>query len=247
MPELQLTPEQTFSAALSRRHRAGRRHPPATAIAAFVRSVSEAIDELNTRAGLDQTSAQIVRGAVLNDAFVPLLCVREGATPLAARLLADRWTALAGQKQRRRSPRASVQPITLRPDDTLLLETFASRVMEELIATSRADRGRRTIQWLMGALRLSLSDVGRMVGVSDETVRRWARGATGIPEAKLAILDVGGAALARLLRLVRPDRLPEVIRRPADAFGGQRAFDWILQGRVREVADQYERELAYQA
>ncbi len=247
MPELQQTPEQAFSAALSRRRQAGRRRPPSAAIAAFVQSVSKAIDELNTYAGLDQATAQIVRGAVLNDAFVPLLCVREGATPLAAKLLADRWTALAGQRRTRRPLRASVEPITLHPDDTLLLETFSSRVMEELIATSRADRGRRTIRWLMDALRMSLSDVGRMVGVSDETVRRWARGATGIPEAKLALLDVGGAGLARLLRLIRPDRLPEVVRRPADAFGGQRAFDWILQGRIREVADQYERELAYQA
>jgi len=54
-------------------------------------------------------------------------------------------------------------------------------------------------------------------------------------------------ALTRLLALFRPERLPEVIQRPADLFDGERALDWIRRGRAAEVADRYEMALSYQA
>src|SRR5437667_255605 len=119
-------------------------------------------------------------------------------------------------------------------------------VADEMLAGSRAARGRQAIRRLLTTLRLSYDDTGRMLGTSGETVRRWATGQAGLSAEKLALLDIATQALGRLQRLFRPDRLPEVVRRPAESFGGQRALDWILQGRIREVADSYEQELAYQ-
>ncbi len=41
-------------------------------------------------------------------------------------------------------------------------------------------------------------------------------------------------------------RLPQVIRRPVDIFDGHSALEWILLGRIEEVAKRYEVAFAYQ-
>jgi len=112
---------------------------------------------------------------------------------------------------------------------------------------AEVSRGRLVIQRLMGHLSLSQDELGRLVGVTGETVRRWKTGATRIPLSCLAELTAAEAALNRLLQIFRPERLPLAIRRKADLFGGKRALDWILDGRIAEVADHYEISLAYQA
>ncbi|MEK7408194.1 MAG: hypothetical protein AAB225_24250 [Acidobacteriota bacterium] len=88
--------------------------------------------------------------------------------------------------------------------------------------------------------------MGRMFGVAGETVRRWLRGASRVPDSRLAEMESAAAALNRLLEIFQPDRLRQVIRRPAEVFGGERALDWILRGRIGEVAERYEAALAYQ-
>jgi hypothetical protein len=209
-----------------------------------VQLVSSSVDRLNAQARLDEDDARVVRAGVLHEAFLSLLYVREGHIPEAAHLLAGNWSALAGRRATRKPVEVRLPPVEGR--DSLLLELFSVAVADEMLAASRGARGRQTIRRLMSTLRVNYDDLGRVLGVSGETVRRWAQGTVEVPEAKLAALDVAGQVLSRLLRLFRLDRLAEVLRRPADAFGGQRALDWILQGRLQEVADRYERELAYQ-
>ena len=99
---------------------------------------------------------------------------------------------------------------------------------------------------LAGALDLSFDELGQMLGVRGETARRWERGLGSIPTDRLADLTTAEAALDRLLGLFRPERLPVAIRRPAELFGGESALDWILRGRIQDVADGYERALSYQ-
>ncbi len=241
--------EAFFTSTLRRRARSVRqalRPPSAAGVRRFVRLVSSSVDRLNAQARLEEDRAGIVRAGVLHEAFLSLLYVREGRISEAAHLLAGNWRALAGSRVTRRPVQLRLPPVELEETDPLLLELFGVAVTEEMLAVSRSTRGRQTIRRLMTALRVSYDDLGRMLGVSGETVRRWARGTVEIPETKLAALDIAGQALSRLLRLFRLDRLAEVMRRPADAFGGQRAIDWALQGRLQEVADRYERELAYQ-
>jgi transcriptional regulator with XRE-family HTH domain len=99
----------------------------------------------------------------------------------------------------------------------------------------------------MGHLGLSQDELGRMLGVTGESVRRWKTGATAIPLSRLAEITAAESALNRLLQVFRPQRLPVAIRRQAELFGSKRALDWILDGRIAEVADRYELSLAYQA
>lgn len=102
------------------------------------------------------------------------------------------------------------------------------------------------IRRLMAHLRLSYDDVGRMVGSSGETIRRWEQGQHAPTPEKQAVLTAADAALSRLLTMFKADALPAVIRRPAEIFDNERAFDWILRGRIVQVVDRYERELSYQ-
>jgi transcriptional regulator with XRE-family HTH domain len=94
-------------------------------------------------------------------------------------------------------------------------------------------------------LDLSREDLGTMFGVTGETWRAWEEGAAEIPETTFAKIVAAGAALERMLWLFRPERLPQVIRRRADAFNGERALDWILDGRIAEVAERYDSGLSY--
>jgi hypothetical protein len=68
-----------------------------------------------------------------------------------------------------------------------------------------------------------------------------------VPRDRAATLETAGAALGRLLRMFRPETLPQVIRRPAVLFDGKRALDWVLDGRIQEAADRYDAALSYQA
>lgn len=241
--------EALFTSTLRRQARSVRqalRPPSAAGVRRFVQLVSSTVDRLNAQAGLAEDDAQVVRAGVLHEAFLSLLYVREGRIAEAARLLAGKWQVLAGRHGTRQRIELHLPPVEVVQTDALLLELFSVSVTDEMLAISRNARGRQTIRWLMSALRVSYDDLGRMFGVSGETVRRWAHGTVEVPEAKLAALDLAGQALSRLLRLFRLDRLAEVMRRPAEAFGGQRALDWALQGRLQEVVERYERELAYQ-
>ena len=89
-------------------------------------------------------------------------------------------------------------------------------------------------------LGLGYGEIGRMFGVPGQTVRAWASGEMAATEEYAAKISEAHGALLRLLRLVRPDRLPQVVRRPAEAFGGRCALDLIMEGRIAEVAETFE-------
>jgi hypothetical protein len=94
-------------------------------------------------------------------------------------------------------------------------------------------------------LGLGYGEIGRMFGVPGQTVRAWATGEMATPEEYAARISEAHGALLRLLRLVRPDRLAQVVRRPAEAFGGRCALDLIVEGRIAEVAETFEAILEY--
>lgn len=142
---------------------------------------------------------------------------------------------------------------------TMVAEPAAANIEPEWLATyhlavatvlrqrQSADEGQRALQSLMACLDLSYDDLGRMFDVSGETVRRWEKGSHPIPSERKAEITLAGAALDRLLKIFRVERLAETIRRTAGLFDGKTALSWILQGRIAEVADRYEVLLRYQA
>lgn len=127
------------------------------------------------------------------------------------------------------------------------LVLFNAAVSDRLRSSKRGAEGRRILHRLMRLLDLSRDETGRMFGVTGETVRRWEHSMVEIPAHQMAALTAADAALEGLIELFLPDRLPLVIRRPAELFDGERALDWILRGRIADVAERYDHLLMYQA
>ncbi len=210
----------------------------------FVLEVNSFFSDLSKRAGLPPRKVPVITSAVVHDAFPSLLCYLRGYPDIASRFLLARWRAYLGES-----------PISVKldmrcvpgPEDGGLLSVFSAVVSGLLVAQAQGFRGQAILARLMESLRLSYDQLGRMLDVSGETARRWSQGVITVPEAQLAKLDAADAALTRLLSIFRPDRLPEVVRRPAELFDGQIALEWILTGRIRDVADRYDLLTRYQA
>lgn len=111
--------------------------------------------------------------------------------------------------------------------------------------SEKQQQGLRHIYNLAWSLDFSHEDIGAMLGLTGADVAAWENGSAPLPEPVLGKLRSANAALDQLLTLFVAARLPQVIRRRAEAFNGERALDWILDGRISEVADRYESGLAY--
>lgn len=191
-------------------------------------------------------------GVLLLEAFPAyLLATRD--RHLAFRMLAARWSELAGgsvsgaevetEAETLRAALAEVEPPTLAE----ALATYQLAVAEALRKDLGRERAQVALRSFMAHLDLSFDQLGRMFGVSGETVRRWERGTHPVPEGRLAQLTASEAALGRLLEIFQPEALPRVVRRHAELFEGDTPLDWILRGRIREVADRYEALFSFQA
>ncbi len=97
------------------------------------------------------------------------------------------------------------------------------------------------------SLGLTPSELGQMLKVSEQTVQSWMRGEGSVSLDTLQMLRAASASLDSLEQMFLPDRLPEVIRRPAEIFDGERAVDLVLRGAIGEVVTRYGNLLMYQA
>jgi transcriptional regulator with XRE-family HTH domain len=126
------------------------------------------------------------------------------------------------------------------------LLVFSVAVSEKLMVDQAEAQGRQALRQLLSRLDLSNEDVAGMLGVSADTVQKWESARSAIPVQMRARLSRANSALNRMLAIFRPERLPHVVRQDVELFKGQSAHDWIVQGRIQEVAELYETAFAYQ-
>lgn len=231
------------------------REPNLDAVAAFIQRVDDAVAGLNRLAHLPDDISPLVEASVVQASLLSLLSCRSGNRALAADLLAQTWSSQASAFG---VDAAWVPHVTL-PDAAMLLHKpgdvdlpevlalFNLAVGDHLRKRAGADEGRAILRRTFTLLGLSHDEAALIFRVRGETIRRWEQGITRISDERLAVLHTIDAALDRLSRLFRPDRLRSVVRRAADLFDGERALDWILRGRIAEVADRYDMALSYQA
>jgi hypothetical protein len=86
---------------------------------------------------------------------------------------------------------------------------------------------------LMASWGLSAAGAARVFGVSRQAVGKWQ--AHGVPGERLVAVADLAAATDVLERYVRPDRIPAVVRRPADVLGGVSLLELAEAGRWAEV------------
>jgi transcriptional regulator with XRE-family HTH domain len=231
------------------------RRPDLGDVRSLVDELGDVLEALNRSAGLDAGAARLVRDTVLHASFPVLLRVREGQADAAASQLLHLWQATlrgfgwdeggiaSAESEVAESPRLLASASGEAAD---LLPLFTLAIFGRLTEGQGQERARQALARLAELLRLSLDQLGRMLGVSGETVRRWTRGSHRVPEERSARIARADAALGRLLAVFQPARLPQVVRRRADLFDGESALDWMLRGKIAEVADRYELALSYQ-
>lgn len=235
------------------------REPDLETLRGFVRLLDRVLADLNRGAGLGRERAELVRHSVLQASFPVLVCYRHERPGLALSLLLGQWQrlveAFGGGRGEALETALKAAPGTSEDPDLAvdgareheLLASFNTAVFEVLRESESRERGREILRRLMTHLELSFDDLGRLFGVSGETVRRWERGSHRIPAERMAQLTEAEGGLGRLLTIFLAERLAAALRRPAKLFDGETALDWILRGRISEVADRYEAALAYQA
>lgn len=234
----------------------------------------ECFHALSAHAHLGTTLARVIDFEALYRSFNALLAFRTGEAALTASALLEAWLsasqaelrALEGPESTRLDFATSLRreleaahgdlaeglsvafkegaAFSQRSEWLVLFHQATEQIVTSLLA---ADQGRTSLRSLMARLELSQDDLGRMFGVSGETIRRWERGQTTIPAERRSAILAAESGLRRLQDLLRPSRLPTTIRRNAELFDGESALDWILRGRIAEVADRYEEALLYQA
>jgi hypothetical protein len=80
---------------------------------------------------------------------------------------------------------------------------------------------------------LSETELGRLFGVSRQAVGQWReRGVPSNRKAKVATVSAIGDLLRHQLK---PERIPGIARRPADAYGGRSMLQMIERGRQDEL------------
>ncbi len=215
------------------------------------------VDRLNNRFSIDSSALPLVRDLVLQNAFLACVYSLHGRSEIGKASLVHAWIDTSLLVGLHEEPFRSLrnlwvhQPpklgVDLTFDDSELLAIFNAAVAERLLAEGAAWQGRQVIRDLMIRLGLTWEELAAMFRVSVETLDDWESGRARIPKETLAHLQAASGALSKLLGMFRPERLPQVIRRPADLFDGKAAVDWIVGGRITDVAERYESTLAYQA
>ena len=221
---------------------------------------------LSEHARLEDDAARLVDSEALYLAFEAFVAFRSGATEEAAAALLDAWTSttlaelhapetvqiyrreIAALRGISETVSAAVKTFAESTEDYQEWLILFHQAVEQVISSEVAsDRGRSALRSLMTRLELGQDDLGRMFGVSGETVRRWERGLSTIPAERRSAILAAEAGLRKLQDLFLPQRLATAVRRPAELFDGESALDWILRGRIAEVASRYDAALLYQA
>lgn len=82
--------------------------------------------------------------------------------------------------------------------------------------------------------------------VTSATVHGWLSRIAVVPDELISILRDDEDYCIMLLRMYRPERLPDIIRRPAPAFGEDSALSFILAGRLADVVRIHDDLLQFQ-
>jgi hypothetical protein len=98
---------------------------------------------------------------------------------------------------------------------------------------------KRILQLVKRALGIDYAELGGVFGVDEPTIEGWMLGIVPSPEHLAAVVEAESLIL-RLERLFGASRVTGVVWRPAKLFGGERALEWILAGRLAEVVTRYE-------
>ncbi len=80
---------------------------------------------------------------------------------------------------------------------------------------------------------LSQADAAGLFHVTRQAIGKWRT--RGVPAGRIETVSNLAAATDLLLRHLKRDRIPAVVRRPSARLGGESLLDLVAAGRTREV------------
>lgn len=132
----------------------------------------------------------------------------------------------------------SVPQLLDRDPGEVAREIVESRERDWLDAFADAlDRARAgdELRRVLAVWGLNQSEAAALFGVTRQAVSKWVR--AGVPTDRAEVVADLAAATDLLVRYLRRDRIPAVVRRPAPALGGRSLVELVAAGDAREVLE----------
>jgi DNA-binding transcriptional regulator YiaG len=130
---------------------------------------------------------------------------------------------------------ASIVELDPREAAEVLVRSADEAWLRELQRSLDRRRSQIDIDRILDVWDLSQSEVARLFGVSRQAIGKWRR--DGAPQAQVPALADLAAATDLLVRHLKRDRIPTVVRRPAAFQGGRSLIDMVAAGSTREVLE----------
>lgn len=119
---------------------------------------------------------------------------------------------------------------------SLLARDAGEQWAREFLRQFEREVSEPALEQVMTAWGISAASVARIFGVSRQAVAKWRTGQ--IPTDRLVPLSDLSAATDVLERYVRRDRIPAVVRRPAEMLGGASLLQLAESGDTAQVRRQ---------
>jgi hypothetical protein len=119
--------------------------------------------------------------------------------------------------------------VIARADDTHASQVWVGRFVGELDRMAEREEFARVLDtW-----GISNAEAGRLFGVTRQAIGKWR--ANGLPDERRAAVGDLAAVTDLLLHHLKRERVPAVVRRPADRLGGCSMVDLVGEGRSSEL------------
>jgi predicted XRE-type DNA-binding protein len=115
----------------------------------------------------------------------------------------------------------------------VLVQNADEAWLAELQRLLDQQRAHADLDHILGVWNLSQSDAAELFGVTRQAVSKWRT--QGVPTSRIdAVADLS-AATDILVRYLKRDRIPAVVRRPSDRLGGMSLLEIVAAGRSENV------------
>jgi predicted transcriptional regulator len=127
--------------------------------------------------------------------------------------------------------------VELSPGDAarVLVQQADDVWLSELQVNLDRRRARADLDRVLAVWDLNQSEAAELFGVSRQAVAKWR--STGVPAGRVEALSDLAAATDQLVRHLKRDRIPAVVRRPSARLDGASLLELVAAGRTREVLE----------
>lgn len=115
----------------------------------------------------------------------------------------------------------------------VLIQTADQEWLSEFSWSLDRYRAHDDLDRILAVWSLSQSDAARLFQVTRQAIAKWR--AHGVPQRQIAAVAELAAATDLLIRHLKRERIPAVVRRPSARLEGQSLLDLVATGRTREV------------